>query len=149
MPKTAAKFGQELQLALQPMILKPSPAAGVLVSPVQYIIVAMRMLICDYVQGLQETVACICAAVHHLTHDFGRLIALLRSCNGAFHPHISIQVVIEVVLLARLHQSIQKPAVQTMAPSEQRALTVLLFITSLLCEHCNFDRLRSEEESEL
>ncbi len=31
LPKTAAKFGQELQLALQPMILKPSTAAGVLV----------------------------------------------------------------------------------------------------------------------
>ncbi|EJF61054.1 hypothetical protein DICSQDRAFT_170603 [Dichomitus squalens LYAD-421 SS1] len=108
MPKTAAKFGQELQLALQPMILKPSAAAGVL--------------------GLQETVACICATVHYLTHDFSRLVALLRSCN------------------ARLQQSIQKPAAQTLAPPEQRTLTVLLFITSLLCEHCNFDRLRSEEE---
>lgn len=29
MPKTAAKFGQELQSALQPMIVKPSAAAGV------------------------------------------------------------------------------------------------------------------------
>jgi cohesin loading factor subunit SCC2 len=29
MPKTAAKFGSELQLALQPMILKPSTAGGV------------------------------------------------------------------------------------------------------------------------
>ncbi|KAI1793228.1 hypothetical protein LXA43DRAFT_1124268 [Ganoderma leucocontextum] len=108
MPKTAAKFGQELQLALQPMILKPSTAAGVM--------------------GLQETVACICATVHHLTHDFGRLVALLRSCN------------------ARLQQSVQKPAARTLAPPEQRTLTILLFITSLLCEHCNFDRLRAEEE---
>jgi len=32
MPKTAAKFGHELQQALQPMILKPSTAGGVLVS---------------------------------------------------------------------------------------------------------------------
>ena len=31
MPKTAAKFGQELQLALQPMILKPSGAGGLMV----------------------------------------------------------------------------------------------------------------------
>ena len=31
MPRTAAKFGQELQLALQPMILKPSTTAGLLV----------------------------------------------------------------------------------------------------------------------
>ncbi|RPD54662.1 hypothetical protein L226DRAFT_613702 [Lentinus tigrinus ALCF2SS1-7] len=108
MPKTAAKFGQELQLALQPMILKPSTAAGIL--------------------GLQETVACMCATVHHLTHDFGRLVALLRSCN------------------ARLQQSIQKPVAQALPPPEQRALTILLFIISLLCEHCNFDLLRVEEE---
>jgi cohesin loading factor subunit SCC2 len=32
MPKTAAKFASELQLALQPMILKPSTAGGVQVS---------------------------------------------------------------------------------------------------------------------
>ena len=29
MPKTAAKFGHELQAALQPMIIKPSGAGGV------------------------------------------------------------------------------------------------------------------------
>lgn len=33
-------------------------------------------------QGLQETVACMCAIVLHITHDFGRLVALLKSCNG-------------------------------------------------------------------
>ena len=31
MPKTAVKFGLELQYALQPMIIKPSQSAGVLV----------------------------------------------------------------------------------------------------------------------
>lgn len=30
MPKTAAKFGQDLQIALQPMILKPQTGLGVL-----------------------------------------------------------------------------------------------------------------------
>ncbi|KAI8994107.1 hypothetical protein BD414DRAFT_481445 [Trametes punicea] len=108
MPKTAAKFGQELQLALQPMILKPSTAAGI--------------------QGLQETVACMCATVHHITHDFGRIVALLKSCN------------------ARLRQAIEKPTNQNLTAAEQRALSILLFITSLLCEHCNFDRLRVEQE---
>ncbi|CDO75304.1 hypothetical protein BN946_scf184654.g12 [Trametes cinnabarina] len=108
MPKTAAKFGQELQLALQPMILKPSTAAGV--------------------QGLQETVACMCATVHHITHDFARIVALLKSCN------------------ARLQQAIKKPSAQSLSAAEQRALSILLFITSLLCEHCNFDRLRIEQD---
>jgi cohesin loading factor subunit SCC2 len=31
MPKTAVKFGQELQLILQPMIVKPSNIGGVVV----------------------------------------------------------------------------------------------------------------------
>ncbi|KZT11764.1 uncharacterized protein LAESUDRAFT_733751 [Laetiporus sulphureus 93-53] len=109
MPKTAAKFGQDLQLALQPMIIKPSTASGLL--------------------GLQEAVACMCSIVEHITHDFGRLVALLRSCN------------------ARLQQATAKPVSQAMSNPEQRALTILLFIVSLLCEHCNFDRIRLERES--
>jgi cohesin loading factor subunit SCC2 len=78
MPKTAAKFGQELQLALQPMILKPSSAGGV----------AVRTLMTNtytkltIFQALQETVACMCTVVQNLTHDFMRLVALAKSCNG-------------------------------------------------------------------
>ncbi|KAH9961425.1 hypothetical protein BGW80DRAFT_1438760 [Lactifluus volemus] len=103
MPKTAVKFGNELQLALQPMILKPSTAGGV--------------------QALQETVACLCAVVQHLTHDFVRLVGLLKSCN------------------ARLQCAAQK---KQMTPADLRALSILIFIISLLVEHCNFDRLRIE-----
>ena len=62
MPKTAAKFGHELQSALQPMIIKPSGGGGIHV--------------------LQEAVACMCVVVDHLTHDFSLLINLLKSCNG-------------------------------------------------------------------
>ena len=35
-----------------------------------------------YSQALQETVACMCAVVQNLTHDFVRLVALAKSCNG-------------------------------------------------------------------
>jgi hypothetical protein len=35
MPPTAGKFGQDLQLALQPMIIKPSGSGGVQVSSFQ------------------------------------------------------------------------------------------------------------------
>ena len=62
MPKTAAKFGQELQAALQPMIIKPSGGGGV--------------------QIMQETVGCMCVVVQYMTHDFVRLINLMKSCNG-------------------------------------------------------------------
>jgi len=48
MPKTAAKFGQELQAALQPMIIKPSGGGGV--------------------QITQEIVSCMCVVVQHLVH---------------------------------------------------------------------------------
>jgi len=33
-------------------------------------------------QALQETVACMCTVVQNLTHDFVRLVALAKSCNG-------------------------------------------------------------------
>lgn len=48
---------------------------------------------------------------------------------------------------ARLQQAIAKPLSQNMTPPEQRALSILLFIASLLCEHCAFDRLRLEHDS--
>ncbi|KAK7469438.1 Sister chromatid cohesion protein 2 [Stygiomarasmius scandens] len=100
MPKTAAKFGQELQQTLQPMIIKPSSTGGI--------------------SALQETVACICVVVQHLTHDFGRLVALLKSCN------------------ARLQDVIKKEN------SDIRTLPPLIFIVSLLVEHFSFDRLREQ-----
>lgn len=64
MPKTAVKFGQDLQATLQPMVIKPN----------------MRNL-----NTLQETIACICAVVKHLTHDYGRLVNLLKSCHSKRH----------------------------------------------------------------
>ncbi|KAI0290109.1 hypothetical protein B0F90DRAFT_1654815 [Multifurca ochricompacta] len=103
MPKTAVKFGNELQQALQPMVLKPSTAGGV--------------------QALQETVACLCAVVQHLTHDFNRLVGLLKSCN------------------TRLQAAAQKTQ---MAPADLRTLSILIFIISLLVGHCNFDCLRTD-----
>ncbi|KAH7925870.1 hypothetical protein BV22DRAFT_1088167 [Leucogyrophana mollusca] len=108
MPKTAIKFGQELQLVLQPMILKPSNVGGVL--------------------SLQESVACMCGVVQNLTHDFNRLVALVKSCN------------------ARLQQALARPNAEKMTAVEVRTLSILIFIVSLLGEHCDFDRLRDERE---
>ncbi|KIO02759.1 hypothetical protein M404DRAFT_15882 [Pisolithus tinctorius Marx 270] len=105
MPKTAIKFGQDLQLVLQPMIVKPSSVGGV---------------VC-----LQESVACMCGSVQHLTHDFHRLVALLKSCN------------------ARLQQAISRKT-EAMTPVETRTLSILIFIVALLGEHCDFDKLRAE-----
>ncbi|KAI6027546.1 hypothetical protein BKA83DRAFT_4230505 [Pisolithus microcarpus] len=94
MPKTAVKFGQDLQLVLQPMIVKPSNVGGV-----------VRCLLCA-------------GSVQHLTHDFHRLVALLK-------------------------QAISRQS-EAMTPVEIRTLSILIFIVALLGEHCDFDKLRAE-----
>ncbi|KAJ8463322.1 hypothetical protein ONZ45_g17624 [Pleurotus djamor] len=105
MPKTEAKFGAELQALLQPMIVKPSGG----------------------ISALQESVACICTVVRHLTHDFSRLAMLLKSCNN------------------RLQDTIRRPNNKPLAPNDQKTLSVLISIVALLGEHCNFDQLRVED----
>ncbi|KAH8114301.1 hypothetical protein DFH11DRAFT_1508962 [Phellopilus nigrolimitatus] len=107
MSKTSAKFGNDLQLLLQPMVLKPNAQAGL--------------------GSLQETVACLCAVVQHLTHDFVRLVALLKSCN------------------LRVQQYISREASQINV-QESRALHILVLIVSLLGEHFNFDQIREESD---
>ncbi|KAF8636245.1 hypothetical protein AX17_003730 [Amanita inopinata Kibby_2008] len=108
MPKTAAKFGHELQSALQPMVVKPSSGGT---------------------HVLQEAVACLCIVIQHLTHDFVRVVNLVKSCNG------------------RLQQAVKRSASQTTGANDTRALLLVTFISSLLVEHCDFDRLRNENES--
>lgn len=83
-----------------------------------------------------------CTVVQHLTHDFGRLVALVKSCNGTTvrvpkDPFSPLDI-------ARLQQAIARPVAQQMTPIEARTLSILIFIVSLLGEHCNFDRLRLE-----
>ncbi|KAJ6620718.1 hypothetical protein B0H10DRAFT_1911606 [Mycena sp. CBHHK59/15] len=106
MPRTSIKFGQELQAALQPMVIKPSNVGGLL--------------------GLQETVACMCTVVQCLTHDFARLVALLKSCD------------------ARTQQGIRNAAAGKITANDIRPLSMLIVIISLLGEHCDFERIRRE-----
>ncbi|KAG9123567.1 Sister chromatid cohesion protein 2 [Ceratobasidium sp. 392] len=105
MPAGTSKFGTELQQTLEPMVIKPSGAAGV--------------------AALPETVACLCAVVHHITHDYQRLVALLRSCNG------------------RLVQVLAKQSPPT--SQEIATLSILALIVSLLGEHSDFDKIRDEQ----
>ncbi|KAJ7175276.1 sister chromatid cohesion C-terminus-domain-containing protein, partial [Mycena filopes] len=106
MPRTAIKFAQELQTTLQPMVIKPSPVGGL--------------------QALQETVACMCTVVQCLTHEFSRLVALLKSCN------------------ARIQQYIKRAATNPLTPNDIRTLSILIVIIALLGEHCDFERMRRE-----
>ncbi|KAI5117240.1 hypothetical protein M0805_001558 [Coniferiporia weirii] len=105
MPKTSSKFGNDLQQLLQPMVLKPNAQAGL--------------------GSLQTTVACLCTVVKHLTHDFARLIALMKSCK------------------LRVQQYICRKN-NELTLQEARTLHILVLIVSLLGEHFDFDRLRDE-----
>lgn len=49
-------------------------------------------------------------------------------------------------MAARLQQAIARPVDQKMTSIETRTLSILIFIVSLLSEHCNFDRLRLEND---
>ncbi|CAE7081849.1 unnamed protein product [Rhizoctonia solani] len=103
MPAGTSKFGTELQQTLEPMVIKPVGLVGV--------------------AALPETVACLCAVVHHITHDYQRLVTLLRSCN--------IQI-------------LNKPKP---TPQDMPALTILALIVSLLGEHSDFDKIRQEQST--
>ncbi|KIY69312.1 hypothetical protein CYLTODRAFT_436196 [Cylindrobasidium torrendii FP15055 ss-10] len=69
MPKTSTKFGQDLQQALQPLIIKPSVGG---------------------VHVLQETVACYCTSVQMLTKDYSKVAYLLKSCNERLQKFINL-----------------------------------------------------------
>ncbi|KAF8315647.1 hypothetical protein DL93DRAFT_2078873 [Clavulina sp. PMI_390] len=69
MPKSATKFGQDLLVILEPMVIKPSPAGGV--------------------ASLQESVATLCITVKTLTHNPNRLISLLKSCDKKLQAYIA------------------------------------------------------------
>ena len=47
-------------------------------------------------------------------------------------------------MTVRLQQAIKRPDSRAMSPSEAKALSILIFIVSLLGENCNFDNLRKD-----
>ena len=85
-----------------------------------------------------------CAIVQNITHDFVRLVALLKSCNGTTILYYRFREPNSMHTLGRLQQAINKPANHTMPANEAKALSVLIFIISLLAEHCNFDRVKTD-----
>lgn len=92
-------------------------------------------------QGLQETVACLCAVVQHVTHEYRRLVALVKSCSGRY-PSAVVYFVSSYLLSGRLQQTVTRPANSPTSQQDIRALPILVLIVALLCEHCNFDALR-------
>ena len=52
-------------------------------------------------------------------------------------------LIIEHLLLARL-VTLGKSSAEKISPQDTRALPILILIVALLCEHCNFEQLRTD-----
>ena len=65
-------------------------------------------------------------------------IRALRFCVPTHH-----------IATARMQQEIERSDKQVLLPSEVKATSILIFILSLLGEHCDFDRLRHENSGAL
>ncbi|GAA5875871.1 hypothetical protein JCM1840_002960 [Sporobolomyces johnsonii] len=105
MPKTASKFGRDLQAALLPMVNRPS----------------------HLLQTMQEVVACFAAVVRGQTQDFDTIIKVF----GVSMNRLSSET-----------KQLLNPA--TASKVNVRQLPTLCYLTSLLCEHGDFDRIRAE-----
>ncbi|KAK4052266.1 Sister chromatid cohesion protein 2 [Microbotryomycetes sp. JL221] len=103
MPKSASKFGREMQSALMPMLNKPP----------------------QNINSLQEVVACFCSVIHSQTKDFASLVSVFRACFARF--------------AAELKKVLNE---DTRAGANVRALPLLSYMVSLLCESGHFDELR-------
>lgn len=77
MPQTAGKFGHELQLALQPMIIKPSGNGGVQVGLISLTIRMEFKTRPDPARGRQLYV-CRCATPHPRFHSLGQPLEILQ-----------------------------------------------------------------------
>ncbi|GEM10950.1 cohesin loading factor subunit SCC2 [Rhodotorula toruloides] len=80
------------------------------------------------VPTLQEVIACFCAVVHSQTQVYSTMIRVFG------------------VTLGRLQSEVQKLAKpETTAAVNVRALSILCYMTGLLCEHGDFDALREDQ----
>ena len=53
-----------------------------------------------------------------------------------------------LITQGRVQQAIRRPKSKSMEPNDVRALLLVVFIAALLVEHFDFDRIRTENESE-
>ncbi len=82
-------------------------------------------------QALPETVACYCSAVMHLTHEYGRVIAIYRSCQT------KISGVVKTF-----------GGDGCVPPHTLKALPMLLAIASSLASYCDLDTVKGGRPGE-
>ncbi|GAA5904538.1 hypothetical protein JCM6882_004901 [Rhodosporidiobolus microsporus] len=105
-PKTASKFGKDLENSLTPMLNKPSSNPAT----------------------MQEVIACFCAVVHTQTQNFAWMIRIFK------------------ITLERLKAEAEKLSKPDTAKTVNiRQVPILCYMTALLCEHGDFDKVRDEQ----
>lgn len=138
MSKTSAKFGSDLQLVLQPMIVKPSASAGLTVSPVSSSD-AFRLPML-FIGSSRNGCMFVCSstASHSRFQAFGGLVEVLQwyACT----PRTRVDL--HAVQTARVQQFIGRPTKTSLSQQDLRALTMLVYIVALLGEHSGFDQIR-------
>jgi hypothetical protein len=87
MPKTASTFARNLEKTLLPMVNGAAGGAAVCLRQVLRPINADEALCCFSIeQGLQDSIACLCAVVNNLTQSYDRLVKILATVTGKSLP---------------------------------------------------------------
>lgn len=147
MPKTSSKFGKDLQTALMPMLNKPSQSVQASSRSSRSRTTAD---LGSHPQTLQEVMACFCAVVHGQTQDFTTMIRVFGVTLGASPSLRPILRVLTPPLAGRLQGEAQKlTKAENATAVNTRQLPILCYMTGLLCEHGDFDRLREEQPGPL
>ena len=141
MPKTAAKFGQELQTSLQPMIIKPSGGGGIQVLSFHFPASVVRSTFWEDLAGNCGVHVYCCSTFDARFRSPGQSCQITQWYDDS---DFMLYFLATCSSTARLQQFLQAPATKELTPNELRALLVLILIVSLLGENCNFDRLRQE-----
>ena len=84
MPKTSLSFAQSLEKKVLPLI--NGAMGGYMVRAADPRALSLQDTNCSMrqsVQGLQESIACLCVIIDHLTQNYERLVRLLGSCTSA------------------------------------------------------------------
>lgn len=125
MPKTSVTFAQELSKLLLPMIGRPGGKLSVSSgsSPIRAQVSLKHLTR----QTLEETVACYCIVVRHVTEEYGRVASILTSC---------------ITKLQRYQDACdsgKEPSAQ-----EQKSIPFFIVISSLMVSSCDLDNVKAD-----
>jgi hypothetical protein len=125
MPKTSVTFAQELSKLLLPMIGRPGGKLSV--SSGSSPVCTQDPLRHLSRQTLEETVACYCIVVRHVTEEYGRVASILTSC---------------ITKLQRYQDACdsgKEPSAQ-----EQKSIPFFIVISSLMVSSCDLDNVKAD-----